>query len=59
MKYFDESIKLKHDFAGGWHNKATALYEMDNFKESLEMFERTIKFKSDDAEPFYNLSIVQ
>ena len=58
MKFFDESIKLRPDFAGAWHNKATTIYEMENYKESLEMFERTIKLKNDDPEHYYNKSIV-
>lgn len=40
---FDESIKLKGDFVKAYHNKATALYEMEKYKDSVEMFEKAIK----------------
>lgn len=40
---FDESIKLKGDFVKAYHNKATALYEMEKYKESVEMFDKAIK----------------
>jgi tetratricopeptide (TPR) repeat protein len=43
VECFDEAIKLKGDFAKAFHNKATALYEMENYKESLEMFDKAIK----------------
>jgi superkiller protein 3 len=48
---------LKNDFVKAYHNKGTTLYEKENFKEAVEIYDKAIRAKTQDPETYYNKSI--